>query len=504
MRALEYLLNFRTNRAALGSANQDVRSLRDNILGVGTSIGKIHGELTKFATSQKWSNITNLSKNVIGGFVNVGRTVSRAFQASFNFMDKFAADGDKVAKSARLVGMSVKDYQAFSFAADRSGIALEAFSSGLQRFSVNLGKARSGDKTAAKMFESLLPGKLSDYKSERDVLLAMSDSYTKLSEAQRNFVSQSIFGRSGLRFGELFSGGSEGVQNLLSRYEELGGGFGDDAAKNAEKFKDELADVRVTLDALRITAGTELLPVFNELFASITKYFVENRDEIRSTFREFGKSFVDGVKSIIPKIPSIVSGLSEILSFVTDIVDTIGPIKTILAVGIIGSLGSIVTIVTSLVGLIGGPAVAAVALVGAGIVSLVSIVKQFYDNWDMLKSFIVDDVVPGIKNAFFDFFGWLSDGFENAFSSGIAKGVRGAIKSIPGIGSLLFSDVNFEEGSSEPDIGGNFEKMVQGQNTTTTSRFSVDFKNMPRGVKVNAPKTGDFDYSYGYVLDGGF
>jgi hypothetical protein len=71
------------------------------------------------------------------------------------------------------------------------------------------------------------------------------------------------------------------------------------------------------------------------------------------------------------------------------------------------------------------------------------------------------------------------------------------------LGNLIFSDVDF--GETEGDIGGEFAKMVEVQqkSTTTTNRFSVDFKNMPRGVKVQAPKQGDFDYSYGYVLDGG-
>ena len=48
-----------------------------------------------------------------------------------------------------------------------------------------------------------------------------------------------------------------------------------------------------------------------------------------------------------------------------------------------------------------------------------------------------------------------------------------------------------------------FLQMEQFKHRTITNKFSVDFKNMPRGVKVAAPKSGDFDYSYGYVLDGG-
>ena len=503
MRALEYLLNFRTNKASLGSANQDVKGLRENITGIGSSFQKVHGELTKFANSQKWMNITQLSQNVLGGVVGVATNIKKAFTSAYNFMDEFASEGDRVAKTARLIGMSVKDFQAFSFAAERSGVSLEQFNSGMQRFSITLGKARSGDKAANQMLSALLPKELTAYKSEREILLDLSDSYTKLSESQRNFVSQSIFGRTGVQFGEMLSSGSAGVEGLLRRFDELGGGFGEETAKNAETFKDSLADMNVTLNSMRVLVGGELLPVFNQMFGEITKYFVENRAEIQKTLRDFGSQFVGGIKKIIPMIPSVLGGVKTIFGYVADIVEFLGPIKTILGVAIIGSLGSIIGIVTSLVGLIGGPAVAAIAAVGVGIASLVSIVKQFYDNWDMLVSFVRDDVVPGIMGAFNDFFTFLSDGFENAIGKGITNGIRKAVKSVPVLGNLLFSDVDF--GDTENDIGGDFEKMVQVQqkSTTTTNRFSVDFKNMPRGVKVEAPKQGDFDYSYGYVLDGG-
>lgn len=502
MRALEYLLNFRTNKASLGSANQDVKSLRENITGIGTTFNKVHSELTKFANSQKWMNITQLSQNVLGGVVGIAGNIKKAFTSAYNFMDEFASEGDKVAKTARLIGMSVKDFQAFSFAAERSGVSLEQFNSGMQRFSITLGKARSGDKTANQMLSALLPKELAAYKDERELLLDLSDSYTKLSESQRNFVSQSIFGRTGVQFGEMLSSGSAGVEALLQRFEDLGGGFGDETAKNAEAFKDSLTDMNVTLNSMRVLVGSELLPVFNQMFGEITKYFVENRAEIQKVVRDFGVQFVGGVKKLIPMIPDILGGVKTIFGYVADIVEFLGPIKTILGVAIIGSLGSIIGIVTSLVGLIGGPAVAAIAACAVGFGGLASAVLDIYKNWDMLKSFVLECIDEWFE-AFYGIFDFISDGFENAIGGGIARGFRKAIKAIPGLGKLIFSDVDF--GETEGDIGGEFAKMVEVQqkSSTTTNRFSVDFKNMPRGVKVQAPKQGDFDYSYGYVLDGG-
>lgn len=503
MKALDYLLNFRTNKAVLGSTNRYVKILRDNVSGIGSSFNKVHGELTKFANSQKWKNINELTRSVVGGVAGVARSVKNTFTSSFNFVNEFAKEGDSLAKSARLVGMSVKDFQAFSFAADRSGISLETFNSSMQRFSVNLGKARSGSKTAGQMFQALLPGKLSDYKSEREVILAMSDSYKKLSESQRNFVSSSVFGKSGLKFGELLSGGSENLSGLLTRFKELGGGFDEATAKRAESFIDMMTDMRVAMKSLKVVVGTELVPVFTELFGALTNYVTKNRGELQKTLREFSKVVVGGVQYIVPKIPSIVSGLTNILSVVGSIVDYIGPIKTIVGVGLVASLGSIFSVVTGLAGLIGGPTLAAVAGVAVVIGECVSIVKQFYDNWEMLSA-AVSDLLTGIKDGFFEAFEFISNGFEDAFGRGFTNGMRGVVKSIPLFGKMFFPDVKFDEPTGGIISDGDIAEMMKAQNRTVTNRFSVDFKNMPRGVKVTAPKSGDFDYSYGYVLDGGY
>lgn len=502
MRALEYLLNFRTNKAVLGSTNQDIKNLRENVTGIGSSFQKVHSELTKFANSQKWMNITGLTQNVAQGVFGVAKSLKTVFSASLNFIDNLATEGDKVAKSARLVGMSVKDYQAFAFAAERSGMALETFDSGMKKFSGNLGKARSGDKTAGSMFKALLPGKLSDYKSEREILLAMSDSYTKLSASQKNFVSQQMFGLRATQFGELLGGGASGVGELLKKYESLGGGFDDETAKKAETFKDLMTDIKVTMESFKILVGTELLPVFNELFESISKYFVENRGELRKIFSDFGKQFVGGLKQMIPLLPSVISGISTIFTYVGKIVDYIGPIKTLIGVGILGSLGSIIGIVTSLAGLIGGPTLVAITLVGAAIASWGVYFKSMYDNWGLITGEI-RDWWSEFKMQCSAIFDWISDGLENAIGKGVANGARKAVKSIPLFGNMIFSDVKFDEPTGNIIGDDDIKEMERFKNRTITNKFSVDFKNMPRGVKVTAPKSGDFDYSYGYLLDGG-
>ena len=237
-----------------------------------------------------------------------------------------------------------------------------------------------------------------------------------------------------------------------------------------------------------------------------------------------------------------------IASAVSAVVDFTGPwIPLLSAAGIliggtilvaIGAVG----VAVSAVGAAFGGAIAAaapilgiVALAATGIVAWGIAIKSVYDNFDMLKSFVVDDVfgafVSGVKqfaNMFIDVFATIADG--------IAK--------IPFIGEKIaggagdwWRSQKFDVGSFETpkspvaEFGASSGKApaapvaaaqttppvdqvpagessasdVTGVAPGSSSNLTVDFKGMPKGVSV-APGPGfdydNFDYSVGYAFGG--
>lgn len=540
MKALEYLLNFRTNKAVMGDTNGQMKVLRTNVLDIGTSIGKVQRELTKFSHSQKWTNISNLASNAFSGISGIAGSIKNTFSSVYGFMDEMAGRGDTVAKTSRLLGLSAMDYQALGFAADRSGISIETLNNSLKRFNVLLGKAKSGDETSRKIFGALLPKDVSTYSNTRDVILDVADAYSKLNAEQRAFVSGEVFGRGNLQIAELLSGGSEGVTALIDEYKALGGGFSDSGAKNAEAFKDALSNMNVTLNAMKIIVAEELFPVFRDLFGETTKYFVSNREEIRKTIKNFSGEFATGFRGFVSQVPKALKDVKTIVSSVAGIVGYIGPIKAIVGVSLVGSLGSIVSMTTALVGLIGGPAVVSVAAVAAGIASWIPAITEVWSKWDQLSSDYGETfkaiglmALDGLKWPFETAANWLNTSlyylfvrpFEyigrslndilcNSVVDGILSGAKSVIKKIPVIGDMIFSDVDFSENDSRnakedlssgmqgSSIASSVSEIIKNTSTTTTNRFEVAFKDVPRGTKITAPKSGDFDYSYGYVLGG--
>ena len=143
------------------------------------------------------------------------------------------------------------------------------------------------------------------------------------------------------------------------------------------------------------------------------------------------------------------------------------------------------------------------------------LVGLIFGGWEEWSEFVQKDLanVNGILNLIGDCLAGVMYGIYEAFNwvSEKLQFIGGYLSKVPLLGKLFGGDVNF--GVSSDDIGGDFlngqsslgssvAQAVMESNTTTTNRFAVDFKNMPRGVQVTAPDHGDFDYSRGYVLAG--
>ena len=516
-------LGFKTDKSSVTSAVSGVNEITSAIKGL-----------------KKAANILVVGQGLrefSAGIKSIASSAKSMVSSGFNFAEEFAKVGDSVAKTSRLVGLSVKDYQAFSSAALHAGMSTEEMDTALKKFNVNLAKARAGDKNSFKMFDSILGGRsLSNFKDSASLIAAIANGYAKLGSAeQKAFVSQELFGRSGLKMSELLSGGSGEINKLLADFEARGGGFSEEGAKRAEEFNDELQNMKETISSLKISVAQELFPSFIDLFKTVQTFVKDNRESLIPVVNEvFGKT-TTLVKSLLPYIPKV---LNSILS----VVNAIGP-GTIAIVAGVGSilpavghilfgLYQILPVIKVVGSLISGSVLGPITLIVAGVVSWGLAIKSVVDNWNLvvdviyaagvaiknsvlsLGSKIYASVIEPIKN----FFSALPEAFSNlweGFKAGILNigsmlydqifgsvrraisSVRSLVSNVPILGNLFG-----EETPSAGTLGSAVGQTVSETRTTTTSRFSVDFKNMPRGVQVTAPEKGDFDWSRGYVLGG--
>jgi len=227
--------------------------------------------------------------------------------------------------------------------------------------------------------------------------------------------------------------------------------------------------------------------------------------------------------SMKPLLFGIFGLVLKIGSGLLKIVGLIGPIVLWIKKSVIG-----LVLVSNL---IGGPIALALGGIAAILIGMVSIVYQFYKNWEMWCSFVnheMTDAVVEWWNQFKGIVSWAAEGIGDFFlgiGEGISDFVMGGlntvyeyVQKIKGFLSGIFSglpdklqslfglnssaEIGNTASSAQSSLGSSVARAVMESNTTTTNRFSVDFKNMPRGVQVTAPDHGDFDYSRGYLLAG--
>lgn len=554
MAILNVTLNLLSNNSFVKAAG-DIKFVNSSLKETGGILDDIAKKEDHLKKIQIFSGLSTISTNVFSSLKSISDSVER----TVGKIGEFASQGDRIAKTSRLVGLSVKDYQAFDQAARHAGMTTEEIDGALKRFNVNLGKARGGDSKSFKIFDSILGGKkLSEFKDSTSLLSAVADGYAKLGSAeQKAFVSQELFGKSGLKMTELLQDGGENLKNQLNSAIP---GFSEQGVKDAEEFNDALQDMNGTIGSIKISVMEGLFPVFTDLFKTVQSFVKENGSEIKKHLLTIFGSVSNLVKSLLPKIPSI-------LESVIGMLDTVGPWIPAIATGIVALLPALSQIVIGVMAIkpviggiaavISGPILGGIALVVAAVVSWGIAIKSIYDNWDMLKSFIIDDVGGAIidfGNKFIAVAGWIWDGFKSifinpwinffkalpdaisdlweGFKTGISEignllydtfigsvksavsGIKSIIKSFPLfdkifgdddkplLGGISSASAVSEPGSSSSSLGASVARSVSESHTTTTSRFSVDFKNMPRGVQVTPPEQGDFDWSRGYVLGG--
>lgn len=539
---------------------------RQSITGTVSGIGEITSSLKKLKNAADVASLGSGLKYMSSGIRSLAENIKNSFSKSFNFAEEFAKSGDKIAKTSRLVGLSVKDYQAFSSAAQHAGMSTEEMDGALKKFNVNLGKARSGDEKSLEMFDSILGGKsISSFKDSASLIAAIADGYQKLGSAeQKAFVSQELFGRSGLKMSELLSQGDEGIKKLIADFESHGGGFSEDGAKNAEAFNDELQNMMETVNSLKISVAQDLFPIFIDLFKTVQTFIKDNREEIIPIVKDIFEQISEFVKSLLPRIPAILNTVLSVVRaigpgaivFFTGFVSILpiigkilfglyqmGPIIKYVIIGVksVATWGwAIVNAFKITAAVIGGPTLAMIGLVVAAVVSWGIAIKSIYDNWNLVGDAVEwvwseikeslawwgDGIWSLIIEPVLNFFKSLPEAFSNlwnGFKSGVANigsmmydavfgsmkraidSVRSFVKEIPIIGSLFGGEdesLTKPASSNSLSLGASVAQAVSESHTTTTSRFAVDFKNMPRGVQVTAPDHGDFDYSRGYVLGG--
>lgn len=270
-------------------------------------------------------------------------------------LTKSAADvGDRVAKTARQVGVSTEYYQEMAYAIGQvTNITQDEFDKALTTLNRRMGEAQAGSKEAAAAFEAIGITQADIASGAVTTEMAMDALVSTLSEAQNPAlaaaVATDLLGKAGAKMGGQLGGAQGEIASLRDRAKELGIVMGADAIAASEAFGDKWDDLMRSFEALKIKIASELLPVFvNTLIPALQD-------------------------KVIPAIAQVAAKIGEVIEWFNGlpvpVQEAAGAIATAFAVGgpVLLAIGAVSTAIGTMVAATGpiGLLIAAAALITA-------------------------------------------------------------------------------------------------------------------------------------------
>jgi len=226
---------------------------------------------------------------------------------------KTAAWGDKLAKTAKQLGVTTEFLSEMEFAADRSGASLADLNNGIRRLSKAAADANDGMATYKRAFDRLgisvvdTNGRL---KSTESLFMEVAEAMSKLENSTLKVATaQDLLGRGGAKLIPLLDQGAAGIKKLRERAEQLGTSLDQETAQNLEDFADALNDLNYAFKGL----GVKSTPVLKDLTAALNFLTTPPDNGWKEIFTKIGTAFTKyaGLMQGSPMLMQVYKKMSE-------------------------------------------------------------------------------------------------------------------------------------------------------------------------------------------------
>lgn len=348
-------LNSSLKKSGMNTANLDQRQeqLTKQIKQANHQIDSQKNKLVQLGNQQKKLQAIRTKAGVVGDRFQGARASTGALARTaaiagtlagggvFALANSTATLGDNVAKTADKIGIALGPLQELRYAAERSGVSTQKFDSSLERYIKRLGEANMGTGAAKKAYEEmgLSIEDLIELSPEKS-LGVVADRLAKVEDqSKRVALAAQLFGREGVAMVNMLKDGGDGLEELRRQARLTGYVLSDQAARDAEVFKDRLLDAQLGLQGMKNMLGAELMPVISELMQSLSEWMIDNRDRVN----DFAKTFARRFKESLPAIKNFALGLASMAA-------TFGAITSAVAdsVGGFENLGKIIAVLLAL------------------------------------------------------------------------------------------------------------------------------------------------------------
>lgn len=261
--------------------------------------------------------------------LNVLKTIeiSRAFlsavtSAASSFQSMVVGSASAVAAIddlSKRTGVSTSALQAYQFAADQSGVSIETFGNSLQKLTITLGEAQTGNAAAIKAFTDLglsvteLAG-LSPQVAFEKVAAAIAE---LPNPAQQAAAAVSLFGKSGIDLVPVFQEGAGFLQQMREEAERLGTVLSQDQVSNLAALDDAISAVSAAFGGLTNRVVAEFAPALTEAAARAAEFLgtLDARDIVGSAGEAFASlgTIVQAASDAFQILAGVLGPLTEVV-----------------------------------------------------------------------------------------------------------------------------------------------------------------------------------------------
>ena len=227
--------------------------------------------------------------------------------------NKTAEVADTFDKASLRTGLEVEELQRLNYAAGQSGVGLETVEKSAKKMNDRLAEVSEGNSKSAAMFESLGISIKNADGTMRDSTSIYNDTLEKLAEmgdtAEATAIGTDLFGKSFTDLKPLLASGSQGINDLKKRADELGVVMSKDAVSAGVTFGDTMADIKASLGGAFNQLLTSIIPVLQVVLNLI----LDNMPLIQSMVSQLAPVFSSLLTMLVPPLIQLAETLLPII-----------------------------------------------------------------------------------------------------------------------------------------------------------------------------------------------
>lgn len=303
-----------------------------------------------------------------------------------------AENTDKWDKLSLRTGIAVEELQRWGYAAGQSGADITVLETGMKKLSDTMIDAQNGSKAAQSAYEQLgismtdLATMTPEQAFER-VMYSLADMEDG---ALKNSIGNDLLGKSFVELKPLIAAGSDGMEALKLRADELGIVLSEDAVGAGVVFGDTLADVKSSLGGVKDKIVAELLPRLTDML----NWFLEKMPAIQEVAGKVLDFIADTIGFITDNSNILIPVLGGLLGafLALKIISVINALMVAYTAFTTTATGAQLTLSAAMMA---NP----IGLVIAAIAALIAIGIALVMNWDKIKA-VAQSLWEKIKTVF--------------------------------------------------------------------------------------------------------